>query len=292
MAFEFTCPSCHGMLQVDETAAGGLVRCGGCLTLLRVPGPATSSSAAAAPPATELSADPGDPLLERAEALPVPNEKESPHPRRRRRPPPSSPGRGPAFWVVMVFGVLTLGTCSCCGGIYLLMPGASWRTHESARGGFKVDLPAEPKANMPIPGMKPDPNMKVEGAILWKRGEFYAVMYWDILPARARAQADRMLLDAAERGIEEEPEVRRIVRKEAISVSGFPGMEIEYLATDGGTYIGRFIVADSRLFALVGGGRFVNPGNANVRRFLNSFAVTDPKLQREPERPARFGGRK
>jgi hypothetical protein len=281
MAFEFACPSCHGMLRVEEIAAGGLIRCGGCLTLLRVPGPATSSSTDPALPPSELPSDPADPLLERAEALPLPDEE---LPRPRRRPPPPPPGRGPLFWIVMVFGVLAIGTCSCCGGIYLLMPGASWRTHESARGGFKVDLPAEPKANMPIPGMKADPNVTVEGAILWKRGEFYAVMYWDILPAKARAQADEALLDSAEQGVEQEPEVRRIVRKETITVSGFHGREIEYVATDGGTYIGRFIVADSRLYALVGGGRFVHPGNVNVRRFLDSFAVTDPKLRPGPAR--------
>ena len=58
---------------------------------------------------------------------------------------------------------MTLGTCGCCGGIYLLLPGANWRPYESARGGFKVDLPADAKTDMPIPGMKPDPNMKVEG---------------------------------------------------------------------------------------------------------------------------------
>jgi hypothetical protein len=270
MAFEFTCQSCGSVLSVDEAAASSLVRCGGCLTLLRVPDLTVRSSSAASPPP------------ERNESN---DEEERPRRRRRRRPPPP-PGRGPVFWIVMVFGMLAFGTCACCGGIYLIMPGAHWRTHESSRGGYKVDLPANPKANMPIPGLKPDPKMTVEGAILWKRGEVYAVMYWDIPPANVRAQADQVLLDAAERGVEEEPEVQRIVRKQAITVSGFPGLEIEYVATDGGTYIGRFIVADSRLYALVGGGRFVHPGNANIRRFLDSFVVTDPQLRpRRARRP-------
>ena len=88
----------------------------------------------------------------------------------------------------MVFGLLIVGGCSCCGGIYLLLPDAKWRKHESAQGGFRVDLPAQPKRNMPIPGMKADPNTHVEGAMLLKRGELYAVMYWDIPPADQRAE--------------------------------------------------------------------------------------------------------
>jgi len=282
------------MLRVEVIAAGGLIRCGGCMTLLRVPG--ADATPDAGPPSPSARPGPDDPLLERAEALSIPDDEvpESPRPRRprRRRRPPRPSGRGPVFWIVMVFGVLMVGTCSCCGGIYLLLPGAHWRTHESTRGGYKVDFPAEPKANMPIPGMKPDPKMTVEGAILWKRGEFYAVMYWDIPPANARAQTDQALLEAAEHGVAQEAEVQRIVRKESITVSGCPALEIEYLATDGGTYIARFIIANSRLYALVGGGRFVHPGNANIRRFLDSFAVTDPKLRPGPEFPARWGGRK
>ena len=118
--------------------------------------------------------------------------------------------------------------------------------------------------------------MKLEGTILWKRGEVYAVMYYDIAPADFRMQTDEMLLAEAERGVEHEAEVERIVRKEPITVSGFKGLEIEYVATDGGTYIGRFIVANNRLYTLVGGGRFVSPGNANIRRFLDSFTIIQP----------------
>ena len=37
MAIEFVCPTCTGTLQVADEAAGRVIRCGGCQTMLRVP---------------------------------------------------------------------------------------------------------------------------------------------------------------------------------------------------------------------------------------------------------------
>ena len=281
MAFEVTCPACHGVLRVEETAAGGLVRCGSCLTVIRVPEAGGATSEPTPPP--PVAQRPPEEPSERLEAVPI--GEETPRPRRRRRRPPPEPGHGALFWIVIVFGVLIVGSCACCGGIYLLLPGAKWRTHESTRGGFRVEFPAEPRTNMPIPGLVADPDVQTEGAILWKRGEFFVVWYRAIVPARQRVETDQQLLAEAERGIEREPEVQRIVSKKPITVSGFPGIEIEYVARDGGNYVARVIVADQRMYALVGGGRFVGPGNANVRRFLDSFAVTNARLQ--PKLPPR-----
>jgi predicted Zn finger-like uncharacterized protein len=279
MAFEFTCPACYAALRVEDSSAGRLIRCGGCLTMLRVPysGQDAPSNAAAGPP---TAAQP--------EPSPVPD-YEPPRPRQRRRAPSVRSGRGPLFWVLLVFVVLIVGGCSCCGGIYLLLPNANWRKHESVPGGFRVDLPAQVKENMPIPGMKPDPIMRVEGTMLLKRGELYAVMYWDMPPANRRNRTDDDLLDEAVNGIKEEPVVRALVRQEPVVVSGFAGREIEYVATDGGTYICRVVVADSRLYSVIGGGRFARPGNANIRRFLDSFEViTAARLpQQPPRRPMR-----
>ena len=115
-------------------------------------------------------------------------------------------------------------------------------------------------------------------------------MYWEIPPADTRAESDEKLLDQAERGVEQEPTVRRVVRKTPITVSNFRGVEIEYIATDGGTYVARLIVADSRLYGVVGGGRFVQPGNDNIRRFLDSFTIIDLNLRPNAPPPV-FRGR-
>jgi len=180
----------------------------------------------------------------------------------------------------MIFAILTIGSCACCGGIYLLLPGAEWRTHESVRGGFKIELPAEPREDLPIPGLKADPTLQVEGTVLWKRGEFYAVMYQDLPDLGVPPPAD-MALNLAIQGIEADPEVRAIVRKVPVTISGFPAREVEYVGTDGGTYVARFVIAGNRFYRVVGGGRFVKPGNDNVRRFLDSFEVLDRKVKRK-----------
>jgi hypothetical protein len=294
MAIEFSCPACRGTLRVEDSSAGRLIRCGGCMTTLRVPEAAAESAAppeAQIPPRPEPEPypPPDDSLFPRR-ADDDDYDRPRPRRRRRRRPPPPS-GRGAVFWILTIFGLIAVGSCACCGGVFLLLPDAKWRTHESKEGGFKVELPAAPKKELPIPGMKADPNMKVEGTMLWRRGEFYAVMYWDIPPAAARVETDKKLLDAAVKAMETDPEVRRVVRDVPITVSDFAGREVEYVATDGGTYIGRFVIADSRLYGVVGGGRFVHPGNANVRRFLDSFAVTDPKLLRAAKQRAREADR-
>ena len=43
--------------------------------------------------------------------------------------------------------------------------------------------------------------------------------------------------------------------------------------------MGRIVVAGSRLYVAVGGGRFVRPGNANIRRFVDSFQVTGQAIR-------------
>ena len=37
MAIEFTCPACGATLRVADEATGRVVRCGGCMSMLRVP---------------------------------------------------------------------------------------------------------------------------------------------------------------------------------------------------------------------------------------------------------------
>lgn len=272
MAIEFSCSACGGTLRVEDNAEGGLIRCGGCMTLLRVPEASTASLTTAEP----------EPQPHLDDSLPI---DDSPRPRRRRRrgPPPPPKGRGPLFWILMSFGLLAVGSCAICGGIVLLVPQPNWQTHHSTQGGFKVDLPAAPHNNPQLRGVKPELNMKIEGARLWSRGEEYSIGYADILPRNQRAHRDERLLDESVKEIESSPECRRVVRNEPVTVSGFPARELEVVGKDGGTYMLRLVVADSRYYMAIGGGRTVRAGNANIRRFLNSFEVTEPKLRPAPK---------
>lgn len=124
-----------------------------------------------------------------------------------------------------------------------------------------------------------------EGTYLRTRAESYAVLHWNITPTKQRAKTK-----PDEEWLDDQVKIRTagktVVRTEPIEVSGFPGREFEYRNEKGGTFTGRVVVADSRAYVLIAGGRFTRPGSGSVRRFLDSFEITDPKLLAEAKRRA------
>src|SRR5262245_21625280 len=144
MAIEFDCPACGGTLRVGDDTAGQVVRCGGCMTMLRVPDAATPPTPP--PPTFPTAASPyppeGKPLPPRP---PRREPEEEPHPedlpddrpprsrrrRRVRRPPlPAHKGRSPLFWVGVALGMIGVFMLGCCGLALLLMPKPEWQTHD------------------------------------------------------------------------------------------------------------------------------------------------------------------
>ena len=299
MAIEFVCPTCSGTLRVGDEAAGRVIRCGACQTTLRVPERANEPE----PEPTELP-DRGDKppgSLEAEMEPPRAAEPVGPSPRarsrdwdddpddrprrpRRRRPPPP-PGRGVLFWLALIGGITLLLGCGCCGGMYLLIPGPEWRAHESAKGGFRVELPAAPRADMDKIAGDADPAAPIEGTILFGRLEEYAVVHRDIPADDRRWITDKQWIDETVKAMRSEPDVQSVLSEKDITVGGFTGREIEF-AAGGGWYAARVVVADTRIYIVIGGGRFAKPGNANVRRFLDSFQVTDPKLKNPAQKKA------
>src|SRR5262245_66669291 len=123
MALEFTCPSCASTLSVDESSVGRLIRCGGCQALLRAPHAgetATQVPESRPAPLPESFDAPPLPVPDDERALPIPDEYESPRQRRRRAASPP-PARGPVLWVLIILGILFVGTVSCCGRIHALL---------------------------------------------------------------------------------------------------------------------------------------------------------------------------
>jgi hypothetical protein len=336
MAIEFVCPTCEGTLRVDDDSAGRVIRCGACLSMLRVPG-------VAAPPAPERptrdSQDaPPSPFESREQPPPLPQsytnayandpppipaaipreepryaDDEETQPRRRRRreedsdyddrddrddrdrrrrrsrrrrdseyaPPPS--GRGAFFWLAVIGGVMLFGCVGCCGGLYFLLPSEKWQKHESAAGGFRVDLPAPPRKDMNSFAGKNDANLKIEGTIFFKRMEEYAVVYGELPPKNPWRVPDEQLIDEAINGVRGEGEVSRVLSEKKLKVGGYSAREVEFLAKGGGWYVMRVIITDNRVYVLVAGGRFAKQGNANVRRFMDSFEFTDPRIKGGPK---------
>jgi hypothetical protein len=180
---------------------------------------------------------------------------------------------------------LAIAACGCCGFAALVLPGPDWRVHESQKGGFRVELPADPRADMHKRlGLRRA--IAVEGTYLWTRAENYAVAYLDLPPGRLGLWrgADDQLLDEQVKNLTTNNEVQRLIRTDRIEVGGFPGREFHYTTRNGGTYTGRVILAGKRVFILLAGGRFTQAGNENVRVFLDSFELTDPALVAEGER--------
>src|SRR5262249_51465066 len=160
MAIEFTCPACGATLRVTDDAAGRLVRCGG------GPGPLPGPGGAAAPPAPRLPpANPHPPPPPPpTPPPPPPGAADRPAPAPAPEPPrpypepglsePAAPGRrGPLFWVALATGALGAVLCACCG-VVALMPGPQWREYNSDQGGFRVELPGEPRPGIPAPGLR------------------------------------------------------------------------------------------------------------------------------------------
>jgi hypothetical protein len=299
MALEFTCPACGGTLQVGDDAIGRVVRCGGCLTMLRVP--ETAARDFPEVPASPYGDAPqGD--TPRGEALPratpVSEEpqsassppREQPRPRRARpvdddEPLPSS--RGTLFWVLLAMGVVGLGCMGFCGGLMFFASRAEkWHQYQSQNGGFRVELPAPPRQDLEVrprvlKGGKNNPLEVVEGTKVPERDEEYLVMYRD-LPLARLALGEQEILAREVKELEESPEVGEVLRKQKINTpNGLHGQEVIYQSRHGGIYTTRFFLVGSRLYELSAGGPMCDPDDARVAQFLNSFEVTDGKLIQE-----------
>ncbi|MCE9566632.1 MAG: hypothetical protein K8U57_31805 [Planctomycetes bacterium] len=285
MAVEFTCPMCSGTLRVGDGPPGRLVRCGGCLTLLKVPN---------APPLDPQDDATTDALHTRVELLPVAhpvsNTPPVPAPKPTRRPLSPAPAqdaedsstpRGKGFWLSISLLAFGLGMCGCCGLAAVVLPPPEWQNHKWShdKGGFKVDLPGEPQHDM-ANRVKVRPGREhkgVEGMFLWTRAENYIIAYRDL---KDLPKSEDEFLDAEVEVITSDKHiiVQPIKRSEKIEVQGFPGREFEYEFKNGGVVTGRVILAGKRVYILVAGGQFTDSGTENVRRFLESFEITDPNL--------------
>ncbi len=287
MAVEFHCPTCGGTLRVGDGPAGRLVRCGGCLSVLKVP------NAPALDPGDDATTDA---LHTRVELLPVAHPVSSPPPVPLQRRPnsaakdrfPAEPdeeaptGRSKSFWISVALLTIALGTCGCCGLAAVILPDPEWETHDSAKGGFRVELPGKPTPDMAErvrsqPGRKHD---GVEGThlwTLWTRDENYIVAYRN--PKRVPGVSDAKFLESEVEAITaDKTAIRNVSRNEAKDFNGFPGREFEYEFTKGGIVTGRVILAGPRVYVLVAGGKSTMSGSENVERFLDSFEITDPNI--------------
>lgn len=298
MAIEFVCPACGGTLQVGDESAGRVIRCGGCLTALRVPEadtrPAPPNPYDVDRPVQSLPAR-STPVEPPAPAVPVeprrrrdPDDPYDDRPRRR-RPPAAPAGYGVFFWLVIIGAVMLVGVVGCCGAIFLALPDAKWQKHESKQGGFRVEVPGKVQPNAGKAAGIQLEGTKSEGAVLLKRAEQFFVFYRDVPSTTDRAkkvpaETDEQLIKKELEAVRIATEGRNLPPSQPVTVGGFDGREVEYMGKSG-WYTVRVIVADTRVYVLLVCG-MAEPGDRDVRRFIESFEITDPKLVEEGKRRA------
>jgi hypothetical protein len=302
MAIEFGCPVCGGTLQVEDDAVGQVVRCGGCLAMLRVP---DSASARPSFPGSTANQFPGSPDSPSSGTPPTPsrssNAKEkspreslpsgerndekprSPQRKRMRRESPPPAGLSPLLWGAIAIGVFGIVSCIMCCGLIPFMSEAKWQTYTSAKGGFLVDLPAKQRSEMTVRGLHQNPGFKIEGTHLWNRGEDYAVLYKDIdstfkREANSKGVLKSTLKELEAAGLKQNSEVKEV------ESNGLTASEIVLLNREGENYVVRIIIADTRMYILLVGGRMTQPGEDNIQRFFTSFSITNEELLKGDER--------
>jgi hypothetical protein len=211
-----------------------------------------------------------------------PQDDDRPRRRRRRARPAARPqsGNGRVLVVLTVVGLLFLLACGGVAGLVYWAGQPKWQEFKSAGGGYSIDLPAAPRQDMAkIAGQHGpvQPGVTYEGTILVGRLEEYSIVFADIAPMVRATSTDEQLLDEMVKGMDEgEPPVK-VRSSRAITVSGFPGRELD-LDIGGQQHLARVVVAKTRLYTLVAGGPLASRAGPRARRFIDSFKVTDPRL--------------
>lgn len=207
-------------------------------------------------------------------------------PRRRRRPPAKPTGGcGGVLTVLVVLGFLVLLGCGGIIGLVFVTGGPNWQEFRSGPGGYRVELPAPARPDMKEFAAKHgpvQPGVTFEGTVLIGRLEEYGIVYLDLEPDVRAANTDEKLLDQMTADMRDgEPEVK-ILTSRPVTVSGFPARELD-LEVEGQRRLARIVVARTRVYTIYAGGPFTEPGEPRVRRFLDSFQVTDPRLLNAPK---------
>src|SRR5438067_5943986 len=187
-------------------------------------------------------------------------------------------GRGRRRPVVVV-GVL-LGLAAVAAGAWWLVrsgePG--WKTATFPDGGFRVELPAGGPAAK-VTGVRLPPGGLLRGSVRSAEREEYAVLFSDITASDRPAKTDEALAaEAAGRLLSDTPAAQKVSETEA-DAGGFAARDVAFEVPERGVSgVARVVVVGDRLFVVAVAGPGLTPDTRRVRRFLDSFEVTDERL--------------
>ncbi|MFO0825814.1 MAG: hypothetical protein U0792_22290, partial [Gemmataceae bacterium] len=208
---------------------------------------------------------------------------EPPPKEKRRRPPPidaEEEASSARFGMILLVLILVGFGLVAGGGFaawYFLRGKTDWQPYDSPRGGFRVELPTAARGDIGNRiGFPPQGGTSVEGTI--HRGVEFVVFWGDFPGGRAHLTDDSLFTAALQDMRGKFPNAKVDVKPKML-VNGFNAQESTFhLGNE--TYTMRIIVAETRLFITYAGGRSISADNENVRRFLDSFEVTEPRLVR------------
>jgi hypothetical protein len=97
---------------------------------------------------------------------------------------------------------------------------------------------------------------------------------WTAIDRRDQ-QADEEIIDDTIQRIADTRKAVIVDEGQPFTVSGFPAREVELISLKSDSTVLRVIVAETRIYVLVAEGPTVDPADKVVRRFLDSFQITD-----------------
>lgn len=284
MPIEFPCTGCGARLRVPDSAAGRKTKCGRCGDVLPVPDPAAPPDPV---PVASLAAPEPEPLEPDPDLPPPPAKPKKPYdlaivgaarPRPADAPGRRAPRAPRGRWRAAAAVALVFGAVLAAVGYFALRTRsanapAEWRTHDSDAGGFRVELPAAPHKDIAARvKFLVQPGSAAEGTV--QRDTGYAVI-WRAAPKLRGKVSETHLLDTTAKGICDELALERVGPTESIVVDGFLGLDFAVTAQGQGTYWVRLVITDSRQYFVAVGGSGGTRDREEVRRFLDSFRLTD-----------------
>jgi WD40 repeat protein len=169
------------------------------------------------------------------------------------------------------------------GGITPLfggIPNSAWREFSPSEGGFRVLLPGRPTPRNLAP--TGTPGLTLFG-VDWDHGRLeFLVGYQDLVEADLRDLGwERRLLDEQE-GTLKTQRGSKLLSARAVNWEGHPGRVFAIEIPGKGTVVAAAYGVRHRLYLLLVGGRTVTAAAPEVRKFLDSFRLSQPP----PSEPA------
>ncbi len=286
MPIAFVCAGCQARFQVPESLAGRKVRCKNCQSIQEVPGAVPVESYGVVAEAPRPLAAAGAPArLPGIAGLDDRPDLERPVRRRKkkRRPQSTLPWRWVRVGALALAAVVGVGTL-----IYLVASAAGkWEEFESQEAHFRIAAPRAMKERTPPQLKRIDPSARL---YMTEDTEDEALgVTFITIPAHRLASTPtvQILNDTCNGALANAPGSKQRYRQR-LRRGPFEGMEcvfdVYHRGEKKGVAVLHAYLVKGRGYSLLVGGKYIDPDSERVRRFCESFVVTDAPAFKGPIR--------